>query len=149
MWRCLHSGCIKEGENFNGQNATKALGPVLGIKGYSITVYTGNISWPKMDQYRQLHERKLFSKIDQKRKRKQLAAKIDDSQTEVAAILMGTKPIYSNPNSVSTPPRRQNPVINTAASMVITDEFDITVSDSPNKLTILATVSSTYFVCCM
>ena len=99
-----------------------------------------------MDQYRQLHERKLFSKIDQKRKRKQLAAEIDDSQTEVAAILMGTKPIYSNPNSVSTPPRRQNPVINVAAYMVNTSAFDLTVSDSPKKLAIPANVSSTDFV---
>ena len=81
VWRCLHPSCIKEGENFNGQNSTKALGHVLRLKGYSIAARTENISRAKLDHYRQLHERKSFSKIDQKRKRKQLDAKIDDSQT--------------------------------------------------------------------
>ena len=55
--RCLYHGCIKEGENLNGGNSTKALGHVLGLKGCSITECTGNISQAKLDQYRQLHER--------------------------------------------------------------------------------------------
>ena len=149
VWRCLHPGCIKEGDNFNGKNSTKSLGSVLGIKGYSIIACTGNISRANMDQYWQLHECKLFSKLDQKGKRKQLAAGIDDIQTEVAASRMGTKPIYTNPNNVSTPPCRKNPVINATNFMVNTSAFDLTISHSPNKLTIPATISSADFLCCM
>ena len=64
VWRCLHPGYIKEGENSNWQNPTNALGHVLGLKGYIITACTGNVSRAKLDKYRQLHERKSFSKIN-------------------------------------------------------------------------------------
>ena len=70
VWRCIHPECKKEEEHFNGQNATKALSHVLGLKGYSITACTGKISQAKLNQYRELHERRSFAKIDQKRKRK-------------------------------------------------------------------------------
>ena len=74
--RCLHPGCIKEGEKFNGKNATKALGRLLGLKGCSITACTGNISRAKLDQYRQLYERKSFSNIDSKGRGSNLLPKL-------------------------------------------------------------------------
>ena len=63
--------------------------------------------------------------------------------------LDGYKKIYTKPNIVSTPPCRQNTVINAAASVVNTAAFDLTIADSPKKLTIPATVSSPDFLCFM